>query len=40
MFGVALENASLYNNELEKHRHSRHANESLKELDHLKSDFI
>ena len=40
MLGVALENTRLYNQLLEKHRQIRRANESLKELDRLKSEFL
>jgi signal transduction histidine kinase len=40
MVGVALENTGLYNRLLEKHRQLRVANESLKELDRLKSEFL
>jgi signal transduction histidine kinase len=40
MIGVALENTGLYNRLLEKHRQLRKANENLKELDRLKSEFL
>lgn len=40
MIGVALENTGLYNRLLEKHRQLRSANENLKELDRLKSEFL
>jgi signal transduction histidine kinase len=40
MIGVALQNTSLYNNLREKHRLLRQANESLLELDRLKSEFL
>jgi len=38
--GVALENTGLYNRLLEKHRQLRKANEGMKELDGLKSEFL
>jgi signal transduction histidine kinase len=40
MIGVALQNTSLYNNLREKHRLLRQANENLRELDRLKSEFL
>lgn len=40
MVGVALENTGLYNRLLEKHRQITAANENLKELDRLKSEFL
>jgi signal transduction histidine kinase len=40
MIGVALENTGLYNRLQEKHRQLRVANENLKELDRLKSEFL
>lgn len=40
MVGVALENVSLYNRLLENNRQLRHANEHLRELDTLKSEFL
>lgn len=40
MIGVSLENTGLYNRILEKHRQLRKANEDLKELDRLKSEFL
>jgi signal transduction histidine kinase len=40
MIGVALENTGLYNRLLEKHRQLRKANEGMKELDGLKSEFL
>ena len=38
--GAALENAHLFNRAVENNRHLRLANERLKELDQLKSDFL
>jgi len=40
MIGVALENTGLYNRLQEKHRQLRVANDNLKELDRLKSEFL
>jgi signal transduction histidine kinase len=40
MIGVALENTGLYNRLLEKHRQLRMANQTLQELDRLKSEFL
>lgn len=40
MIGVALENNGLYNGLLEKHRQVTAANQNLKELDRLKSEFL
>ena len=40
MLGVSLENNGLYNRLLEKHRQLRLANDNLKDLDRLKSEFL
>lgn len=40
MVGVALENAALYNRLQEQHRQLQVANQELKELDRLKSEFL
>ncbi len=40
MLGVAIENTGLYNRLLEQHRQLKTANEELKELDRLKSEFL
>ncbi len=40
MVGVALENAALYNRLQEQHRQLQVANQELKELDQLKSEFL